>query len=349
MGDETMSSDILEEDDNLVRLEDIAEIAGVSISTVSRALNDSPLVSDRTKRKIRAIVEANNISVRKRSDPVVESDIKTLALVIPEPQGREARISDAFYLDLIGAIGDALKGRECDLLISHHTPRDFDDLLSITKDGRADAYIMVGQSMLHDHLNTLADKGATFVVWGAQLEGQRYCSIGSDNERGGYLATSHLIRMGRKDICFIGDVDAPEVRLRFEGYKRALEQYGIVFQQELVRDAGFALDAALEATEGLIADGQKFDGIVAASDVIAMGSIRALRKHGQDVPGDVSVVGYDDVQLAAYSTPSLSTIRQDIRRAGNRLVSKALRMADGEKVRSEILSTELIVRESCGA
>ena len=349
MGDEALISNVLEDDDNLVRLEDIAEIAGVSISTVSRALNDSSLVSERTKRKIRAIVEANNMSVRKRADPVAETDIKTLALVIPEPQGREARISDAFYLDLIGAIGDALKGRECDLLISHHTPRDFDDLVRITKDGRSDAYIMVGQSLLHDHLNTLADTGAKFVVWGAQLDDQRYCSIGSDNERGGYLATSHLIRMGRKNICFIGDVEAPEVRLRYEGYARALDQYGIPLRKELIRDAGFALDAAVEAVEGLIEDVPQFDGVVAASDVIAMGAIRGLRKHGRDVPGDVSVIGYDDVQLVAYSTPSLSTIRQDIRRAGNRLVSKALRMANGEKVRSELLPTELIVRESCGA
>jgi DNA-binding LacI/PurR family transcriptional regulator len=337
------------EDDNLVRLEDVAKLANVSISTVSRALNDSKLVSDRTKRKIRALVEANNMSLRKREEVQAKVNSRTLELVIPEPQGREARISDAFYLDLIGAIGDALKGKECDLLISHHTPYTYQDLLSITRDGRADAYIMVGQSLLHEHLNTLADTNAPFVVWGAQLEGQKYCSIGSDNERGGYLATSHLARMGRKKICFIGDVEAPEVALRYTGYQKALEQQNIKLDQVLVRSADFALDAAMETVENLIEDDVNFDGIVAASDVIAMGAIRALHRRGINVPKDVSIIGYDDVQLAAYSTPALTTIRQDVTKAGNRLVSKALRMAAGEKMRSELLPTELIVRESCGA
>jgi DNA-binding LacI/PurR family transcriptional regulator len=337
------------DDDNLVRLEDVAKIANVSISTVSRALNDSKLVSDRTKKKIRAIVEANNMSLRKREEPQQKVNSRTLELVIPEPQGREARISDAFYLDLIGAIGDALKGKECDLLISHHTPYTYQDLVGITRDGRADAYIMVGQSLLHEHLNTLAETNAPFVVWGAQLEGQKYCSIGSDNERGGYLATSHLARMGRRNICFIGDVDAPEVGLRFEGYKRALDQQGLVLKDLLVRSADFALDAAMETIENLIEEDITFDGVVAASDVIAMGAIRALHRRGIEVPGDVSIIGYDDVQLAAYSTPALTTIRQDVARAGHRLVSKALRMAEGEKMRSELLPTELIVRESCGA
>jgi DNA-binding LacI/PurR family transcriptional regulator len=337
------------EQDNLVRLEDVAKLANVSISTVSRALNDSNLVSEKTKRKIRSIVHANNMSLRKRDEPQPSINTKTLKLVIPEPQGREARISDAFYLDLIGSIGDALKGRECDLLISHHTPYTYQDLLSITQDSRVDACIMVGQSLLHDQLNELVDTKVPFIVWGAQLEGQKYCSIGSDNERGGYLAASHLIRMKRNRICFIGDVEAPEVALRFEGYRRALGEHSIKLDLSLVRSADFALDAAMETLENLIEEQISFDGIVAASDVIAMGAIRALHRRKINVPRDVSIIGYDDVQLAAYSTPALTTIRQNVSRAGNRLVSKALKMAKGERMRSELLPTELIVRESCGA
>jgi len=342
--------DETDDDKTLVRLEDVAKIANVSISTVSRALTDSKLVSERTKRKIRTIVENNNMSLRRREQNTAsDSNTLTLQLIIPEPQGREARISDAFYLDLIGGIGDALKGRECDLLISHHTPRDLEDLKKIMQEKRGDTYIMVGQSLMHDALNELSASGAPFVAWGALLEDQHYCSVGTDNERGGYLATSHLIRMGRKRIAFIGDTNGPEVALRYDGYKRALREKNIDLDTTLINEADFALDAAMETVEGMIEDNVAFDGVVAASDVIAMGAIRALLKNGRRVPEDVSVVGYDDVRLAAYSTPALTTVRQDVSRAGRRLVNKALKMAAGERVRSELLPTELIIRESCGA
>ncbi|TNE65838.1 MAG: LacI family transcriptional regulator [Alphaproteobacteria bacterium] len=332
-----------------VRLEDVAEIAGVSISTVSRAMSDSPLVSNATKQRILAIVEENNMVLRRKEEAEPQSATRTLELIIPQPQGKEARISDAFYLDLIGGIGDAMKENDCDFLISHHSPRDLKDLENLVRDRRAEAFIMVGQSLLHEPLNQLARTGAPFVVWGAQLENQAYCSIGSDNRRGGYMAASHLLRLGRKRVAFIGDIEAPEVRLRYEGYCDAMREAGLSLDDALVRSAAFSFDAAMETIEVLLETGEQFDGIVAAADVIAMGAIRALMRAGINVPGDVSVIGYDDVRIAAYSTPALTTIRQDVAKAGRRLVSKALRLAEGEKVRSELLPTELIVRESCGA
>ncbi|MCJ9428814.1 LacI family DNA-binding transcriptional regulator [Kordiimonas marina] len=332
-----------------VRLEDVAEIAGVSISTVSRALSDSPLVSDATKQRILAIVEENNMVLRRKEEPGPQANYRTLELIIPLPQGKEARISDAFYLDLIGGIGDAMKENDCDFLISHHSPRDFKDLEKAVHDRRAEAFIIIGQSLLHEPLNQLARTGAPFVVWGAQLENQAYCSIGSDNKRGGYMAASHLLRLGRKKVAFIGDIEAPEVTLRYEGYCDALKEAGVPLDENLVRNAAFSFESAMETIEVLMETGVKFDGVVAAADVIAMGAIRALMRNGLSVPGDVSVIGYDDVRISAYSTPALTTIRQDVARAGRRLVSKALRLAEGEKVRSELLPTELIVRESCGA
>jgi DNA-binding LacI/PurR family transcriptional regulator len=160
-------------DDSLYRLEDLAELAGVSISTVSRALNNSPLVSDRTKKKILSIAQSNKYEGRLKEKIYVSEPTNTISVVIPQPQGRDSRLSDPFLLDLIGGIGDALKERGCDLLISHLTPTDMDSISGLIGSGRTDALIFLGQSTLHNQLNMLAASGMPFVVWGAQLPGQQ--------------------------------------------------------------------------------------------------------------------------------------------------------------------------------
>ena len=332
----------------LYRLEDLAELAGVSISTVSRALNDSDLVSDRTKKKIRTLAQSHNYAGRLRRKLYGAEQTRIISVVIPPPQGRDRRISDPFLLDLIGGLADALIERDCDLLISHTMPSDYDGVARLVASERTDGFVFLGQSTLHDHLNALAAQGAAFVVWGAQLPNQKYCSVGSDNLRGGHRATSHLIRLGRRRIAFVGDTDAPEVRLRFQGYKNALADAGIAFDPELVRPTNFFIESAMETVEALIEGAVSFDGVFGASDLIALGAIRGLANNGLAVPADVSVVGYDDIHMAAYSSPALTTVRQDVAKAGRMLLGKLVRMLDGEKVRSELLPTELIVRESCG-
>jgi len=336
-------------DTSIYRLEDLAELAGVSISTVSRALNNSPLVSDRTKKKILAVAHSNKYEGRLKDKIFSGEPTNTISIVIPPPQGRDSRLSDPFLLDLIGGIGDALKERGCDLLISHLTPTDQESIAGLVGSGRTDGLIFLGQSTIHDQLNALSKMGMPFVVWGAQLEGQEYCTVGSDNLQGGHRATKHLIRLGRRRIAFVGDAEAPEVQLRLEGYKQALEEAGINFDPMLVRPAHFFPESAMEAIDVLLERDIEVDGIVAASDMIAMGAIRGLIRNNIKVPEQVSVIGYDDVHVAAYSSPALTTIRQDVAKAGRLLVSKALRMLEGETVRSAVLPAELIVRESCGA
>ncbi|MFZ5610339.1 MAG: LacI family DNA-binding transcriptional regulator [Pseudomonadota bacterium] len=338
-----------EAQDALYRLEDLAALAGVSISTVSRALNNSALVSVRTKQKIRAIAQAHNYAGRFRDRIAGGEPTRTISLVIPPPQGRDSRISDPFLLDLIGGVADALREKDADLLISHVMPTDYEGIMGSIGAGRTDGLIFLGQSTLHNHLNALARQGTPFVVWGAALPDQLYCSVGSDNQRGGHRATSHLLRLGRQRIAFLGDIDAPEAQLRHDGYREALREAGLAFSSELVQPAHFFVESAVEAVQILLERKTRFDAIFAASDLIAMGAIRGLMQAGVAVPKDVSVVGYDDIRMAAYFSPALTTIRQDVVKAGRLLVSKTLRMLEGEPVRSETLPTELIVRESCGA
>src|SRR3546814_664320 len=164
-----------------------------------------------------------------------------------------------------------------------------------------------------------SDLESRFVVWGAQLPEQRYCSVGSDNLRGGRRATAHLARLGRRRIAFLGDIEAPEVIQRYQGYLRALEEAGLPVDPALVVPAHFEIEFAEAAVNTLIARQVDFDAIFAASDMIALGAIRSLLHAGCSVPGDVSVVGYDDVQFARYNHPALTTIAQNTGKAGRQI------------------------------
>jgi DNA-binding LacI/PurR family transcriptional regulator len=330
------------------RLEDLAQIAGVSITTVSRALNDSAAVNAQMKQQIWKLARENNYPFRGYMPSGPTAAAATLSVVIPRPQGRGAQLGDPFILELLAGIGDAARARGCDLLISHVSPSKPEDLLPLMETNRASGVIFVGQSTLHSAFNRLAETQSRFAVWGAQMSKQAYCSVGSDNPLGGRRATLHLARLGRRRIVFLGDDEAPEALQRFQGYLAALAEAGIAGDPKLRVPAHFDIESAEASVDALIARRIKFDGIFAASDLIALGAIRALVRAGMTVPGDVSVVGFDDVPFARYSRPALTTIRQDTAQAGRLLVSKLLNSDSGE-VQSERLPTDLVVRESCGA
>ena len=329
------------------RLEDLAELAGVSISTVSRALNDSPAVNRRTKEHIWQLARKLDYPFR-RSMPAGPIGAEgTVAVVIPKPQAREAETSDPFLLQLLAGITDATRERGCDLLLSHVAPTTFEELASAMTTSRADGVIFIGQSFLRSEFNRLVDEDNRFVVWGAEFPEQHYCSVGSDNPTGGRRATAHLLRLGRSRIVFLGDTQAPEASQRHRGYLDAHERAGVAVHDNLNVPAQFELESAETSMAGFIDEGHAFDGVFAASDLIAMGAIRALRRAGRRVPEDVSVIGYDNIPLSRVAQPALSTIAQDTVAAGRLLVAKLLDNRGGVS-RSERLPTDLIVRESCG-
>lgn len=329
------------------RLEDIAREAGVSISTVSRALNDSPAVKRRTKQEIWRIAREHDYDFRGHMPNGPVGAEATIAVIVPAPQARESRVADPFFLELLAGIAEAARDRKADLVISHVFPRSADDLEFAMTTSRATGMIFIGQSSLHEAFNKLAERDDRFVVWGAEFSDTAYCAIGSDNVAGGRRATSHLLRLGRKKVLFLGDTEAPEMGQRHRGYRQALEQAGVPFDDALTLPAHFDVHSGEAVTRAAIDRGIEFDGIFAASDLIAMGAIRALGLSGIKVPDDVSVVGYDNIPAARLVTPRLTTIDQDTNLAGRMLVSKLID-TQGGKPMSERLETSLLIRDSCG-
>jgi DNA-binding LacI/PurR family transcriptional regulator len=273
----------------------------------------------------------------------------TIAIVVPRPLGREIHFSDPFFLELFAGVGEAARERGCDFLVSHIAPATFDDISVAMTTSRADGVIFLGQASLHAEFNRLAETEARFVVWGAQLPDQKYCSVGSDNLLGGRRATMHLVRLGRRRIVFLGDTEsAPEAMQRLRGYIDALEQSRLAVDPDLIQPAHFEAESAEASVDALVQRGVDFDAVFAASDLIALGAMRALKRASKGVPHDVSVVGYDDLPFSPFASPPLSTIAQDTAKAGRLLVSKLLDSSGKMASRSERLPTDLIIRESCG-
>jgi DNA-binding LacI/PurR family transcriptional regulator len=335
--------------DRKLQMQDIARLAGVSTATVSRALNQSALVNDATRVRIEELARSLKYQVNVGARNLRLQRNRTVAVVVPYDATTRQHISDPFFVSMLGGLADALTDRGYDLLLSRVDAERLDLAADLEASGRAIGVILIGQWRHHDQLNELAARHVPLVVWGARLAQQIYCTIGSDNIAGGALATEHLLQCGRRRIAFLGDPELPEVAQRYEGYRLALARHRVDLDPGLVFPAAFVEGSARTAVERLLAQQTRFDAIFACSDLLAMRSIGTLREHGLRVPADVAIVGYDDIQLAQYVHPSLSTIRQPIDKGAQALVQALLSIVDGENPGPLVLPTELIVRESSAA
>jgi len=329
-----------------LQMEDIAQLAGVSISTVSRALKQSTLVNAETRERIEQLARSLKYSVNVGASNLRLQRNRTVAVVLPFDSVTRQSVSDPFFVILMGSLADALTARGYDMLVSRIDAERLTLAGDIAASGRALGVIMIGQWHHHDQLNELAARQSPVVVWGAQLQQQLYCTIGGDNITGGMLATAHLVAQGCRRIAFFGDIELPEIEQRFEGYRRVLSQHQLAVAPELVHRTLFIEGTAREAVTKMLAKKTAFDAVFAASDLLAMETIGALRAVGRRVPDDVAVVGYDDIVVARHYHPTLTTIRQPVTSGGKALVDALLDVVDGKRPASQMLPTELIVRES---
>jgi len=328
---------------------ELARMAKVDVSTVSRALNDSPLVKADTKAHVLKIAAETGYVVNASARNLRRQSSEAIGIVIPLSPESGQTISDPFFLEMVGAVSHAASKRGYDLIVSVPQRETIVAERRLLTTGRADGLIVVGQAGRKERLNELNKTQSNIVVWGGMDSGINYTVVGSDNVEGGRLATQHLLGLGRRKILFLGDINLPEVALRYNGYKKAHRKAGIDCDEKLVLQINFGGETTYSAVKDLVSEGREFDAVFAASDVLAMAAIQALQSEGLNVPRDVSVVGFDNVGQAALSTPALTTISQNIAQGGEMMVDLLMRKIAGERVESAFTPTDLVIRQSCGA
>jgi DNA-binding LacI/PurR family transcriptional regulator len=329
---------------------DIAALAGVSQPTVSRALSGNPSVSEATRARVLAAAEQLNYTVDKYASGLRRRHSQTLALLFFEEPSSEGALINPFYLSLLGPMVRRCAEHGYDLLISFQQLSsnwhlDYED------SHKADGIILLGYGDYLEYrprLEQLIERGAHFVRWGAATEGQLGTTLSSDNEQGGFDATTHLLQQGRRNIAFVGTAEAgyPEFLERWRGYCRALRAAGIEPDPRLLVEADPSEASGVEAIEELFKRKAKFDALFAASDVAAIGAMHALQNAGYTIPADVAVVGFDDIPPASLSTPRLTTVTQDARRAGEALIDALIEAVETGRTSNSLLPVHLTIRDS---
>ena len=327
-------------------IEDIARLASVSKSTVSRALSDSPLINIETRERIQAIAREHDFCINTPARNLSTRQSNTIAFVTHFHQCGYS-VEDLFSLEIMGSIGGELAGLGYDMLVIQAKSHDTTWARQYLNSGRVDGFIVMKTGSKGAHANILAEASAPFIIWGVPDPRLNCCSVTGDNYHGGLLATEHLIRIGRKKIAFLGgpqyDLEADQ---RYKGYEVALKSAGMAPERNRQAFGDYTFDSGQTSAKELLAQSPDFDAIFVCSDLMAIGAIQVIQESGRRVPEDVAVVGYDDLSIAAYNNLPLTTIRQNIAMSGRLLAQNLVQCIKTGVVTHVTIPVELVVRKS---
>ncbi|MFQ5612145.1 MAG: LacI family DNA-binding transcriptional regulator [Anaerolineae bacterium] len=325
-----------------VTIKDIARAAGVSHTTVSRALKDHPRISAGTKERIQRLAREMGYTPSAVAQSLLSQRTQTIGLVI-------TTIADPYVVRVVEGVESVAQsaGYSVFLSISHNNPDQEMAVVETFRRRRVDAIIVTSSRVGNLYSSQLDKIQVPIVLINNQVEGEYLYSVAVDDVQGARLAVEHLLSLGHRRIGYVGVTDRPKSnRRRLAGYQAALERAG------LAENPALALSPAAEgdikrgeaALEPSLAAG--VSAVFCYNDVIAIGLLTAAYKRGVAIPQDLSVIGFDDIEMAYYTTPPLTTIYQPRLRMGQQAMSMALDLLHGQKVQDQVLQGELVVRGS---
>jgi LacI family transcriptional regulator len=328
-------------------IRDVAREAGVSVSTVSRVLNDSGPVKPATRQRIRDVAQRLRFTPNTTARSLSMRRTSTLGVLLPDVYGE-------FFSEVIRGIDQTAQQHGFHVLISgaHNEPAEVDAAVRAMR-GRVDGLLLMAAELDPDVLaHNLPDRVPAVLI-NARHDTTQFDTINIDNFGGAVVMTQHLLRLGHREIRMVGgparNRDAAE---RERGFRYALQQAGITPRAEWVLAGNFTEASGYSAVETLLSEETPPTAIFAANDSMAVGALSAARNRGLRVPEDVAVVGFDDIPIAEFVNPPITTVRVAIAKLGScaaeRLV-QCIRAHNRHERQHEVQPTELVVRSSCGA
>jgi DNA-binding LacI/PurR family transcriptional regulator len=329
-------------------LEEVAAVAGVSKSTVSRVINGSPGVSRRAADSVRGAIARTGYVPNQAARTLVTRRAGSIALVVSEAEGRV--FSDPFFASMVRGANAVLREKNMHLvLMLAEDDRSRRQVLEYLRNGHVDGGLLISTHERDPLPRLLTEEGLPAVLSARPAEAVPISYVDVDSVAGAGLAVDHLAARGCRAVATIaGPQDMPAGQDRLAGYRAALRRHGLPARSGLIAYGNFDRLSGARAAEALLARGEAFDGLFVASDLMALGALAVLAERGLRVPADVAVVGFDDSVAAQEARPPLTTIRQPVEEMGRALTLTLLeRIADpAAAVTARIFRPELVVRDS---
>lgn len=324
-------------------IKEIAKLAGTSVATVSRVINQNGRFSKETEKRVREVIEKYNYRPNELARSLRIDRAQVVGVIVPD-------ITNEFFSHIARKIeADLFKQGYmaiiCDTDEDVGVEKQYIEMLRAMRVGGI-IYVSGDEKteLIRDIPAVYVDRKPEFVE-----EGQEFCFIGGNNYQGGYLAAERLIRAGRKCIAIVIHTKMSDHRnKRYSGYQQALRDYGIPFSEELVYEVeDVDMEQGYQVSKKIWDGAAEVDGIFYSSDILAIGALQYFHEQGIKVPEKVSIVGIDDIPLSARVTPTLTTVRQDYLKYGSLAADAVMKMMRGEQEKTTyILNMELIERET---
>lgn len=329
-----------------VTIKEVAREAGVSIATVSRVFNDSGPVGDETRRRIVDAAQRLRYIPNGAARSLITSRTMTLGVLLPDLFGE-------FFSEVIRGIDQTAQQHRYHLLLSSsHSERAEIEAALQAMEGRVDGLIVMYPGLDVDALRNTVSERLPVVLLNCRIEGGAFDSIIVDNYGGAYAMTEHLVRQGHRRIALItGGSQNYDAAERARGYRAALRDGGAEWSAELEVEGTFTDVSGYEAARRLLTLAPRPTAVFASNDAMAIGALSAFREAGLHVPDDIAVAGFDDIPIAAYVMPRLTTVHVPISELGVRAMERlveAVRRENHHARRQDVVPTTLVLRDSCG-
>lgn len=325
---------------------EVAKRAGVSKATVSRVLSGNGYVSQETKDRVFQAIEESGYRPNLLARYLATKRTQTLGLVVTNTLYHGVYFSELLFN---AARMTEEKGRQLILADGKHSAEEEREAIQYLLDMRCDAVIIYPRFLSVEELDEIIDKcEQPIVVLNRRLRKNSSHSVWSDHKASCQDAVSQLIAKGHRDIAFItGSLDSPTGVERLSGYRDALAQHGIALRDALIAEGKWSPASGAAAVTQLLSRGEAFTALVASNDDMAIGAIKQLHESGVAMPAAVSVIGFDDVAIAPYIVPSLSSVRIPVTEMIQETISRLIFMLDGGEFKyQQTFSGELVLRDS---
>ncbi len=327
-----------------VTIKEVAKEAGVSIATVSRVFNDSGPVNDDTREKIMVVARKLRYTPHGGARSLITAKTNTLGVLLPDLYGE-------FFSEVIRGVDQAARqaGYQVLLSSSHNEAGEIETAMKAMR-GRVDGLIVMYPDIDPRVLTSSLSDSMPVVLLNCDVESDEYVSINIDNYGGAYAMVRHLIDGGHRRIAMIrgahNNYDAAE---RLRGYRAAMADGGGEWSASMEREGDFTEASGFTAAEAILRLDPPPTAIFAANDATAIGALSAVRLHGLDVPADMAIAGFDDIPMAGYINPPLTSVHVPINELGGRAITRLIEAVTGRgngRGRKELLPTTLVIRDS---